>query len=210
MGNIIIHAIQSVKERACNYIIIIVGLQSGEQHIPSPSLPPINRPSHQNGITFTHLGSSYFIHSNNIIIMFTIIIGSNPAQLPVDEPLRDYHLRDIYGQLREYSAEWKRSGCELGFREGELSNIEARPNNRTAEDSLRTMLSVWLQWAPRDGRHSTEYATLRALKRAVSNAGFGTTAEQLHISVATEANTHCASTEGDESAQPMPKKPRLK
>ena len=100
----------------------------------------------------------------------------------------------------------------MGFREGELSNIEARPNNRTAEDSLCTMLSVWLQWAPEDGRHSTEYATLAALKRAVSNAGFGTTAERLHISVATEANTcmHCASTEGDESAQPMPKKATIK
>ena len=101
---IIIHAIQSVKERACNHcnciIIIIVGLQSGEQHIPSPSLPPINRPSHQNGITFTHLGS--ICSNNNIIIMSTIIIGSNPARLPVDKPLRDYHLRDIYRQLREY------------------------------------------------------------------------------------------------------------
>ena len=129
-----------------------------------------------------------------------IIIGSNPAQLPVDEPLRDCNLSDIIRQLREHSSGWKKIGCELGFHEGELNNIEASLNNRTAEDSLRTMLSMWLQWAPGDGRGSTEYATLRALKRAVSNAGFGRTAEQLHISVA-EAR--------DESAEPMPKRPRL-
>ena len=131
--------------------------------------------------------------------MSTIIIGSNPAQLPMDEPLRDCHLSNIIRQLRDHASQWKKIGRRLGFREGELNNIGAGPDE-TPEDLLCTMLSVWLQWAPGDGRGSTEHATLSALKSALNNAGFGRTAEQLHISVA-EAR--------DESAEPIPKRPQL-
>ena len=118
----------------------------------------------------------------------------------MDEPLCDDHLRVIIRQLRKHSSDWKKIGRELGFHQGELSNINARPDNRTAEDFLCTMLSEWLQWAPGDSRDSIEYATLSVLKRAVNNAGFGRTAEQLHISVAETR---------DESAEPTPKRPRL-
>ena len=70
----------------------------------------------------------------------------------------------------------------MGSREeGGLNNIEATPNTRTIEDSLHTMLSLWMQCAPGDSRGSTEYATLSALRRAVDNAGFGRTAKTLTV-----------------------------
>ena len=46
---------------------------------------------------------------------------------------------------------------------------------------LRELLVEWFQWAPGDGRGSTEYATLSALKTAVDRAGLGRTAAELTI-----------------------------
>ena len=43
------------------------------------------------------------------------------------------------------------------------------------------MLVQWLQWAPGDGRGSTSFATLEALKAAFSQAGLGATAHDLEV-----------------------------
>ena len=47
---------------------------------------------------------------------------------------------------------------------------------------LSAMLAEWLEWAPGDKRGSDQYATLKALKEAVSKTTLGTTAESLTIS----------------------------
>ena len=46
---------------------------------------------------------------------------------------------------------------------------------------LNEMLSMWYQWAPGDGRGSEDFATLGALKSAVSQAGLGRAATELTI-----------------------------
>ena len=97
------------------------------------------------------------------------------------EPLNEGNLPEILEQLKEYSSKWKQIGHGLGFREGELNNIEATHDIKTPEGSLCAMLSKWLQFAPGDCRGSTEYATLRGLRRAVDRAGYGRTAEKLSV-----------------------------
>ena len=125
----------------------------------------------------------------------------------MDEPLNEGNLPNILVQLRERSSNWKQIGRGLGFREGELNNIEATHNIKTAHDFLCAMLSKWLQFAPGDGRGSTEYATLRALRTAVDHAGFGRTAETL--SVTAEANAHTSAERNGSAEGPRPKRPRL-
>ena len=46
---------------------------------------------------------------------------------------------------------------------------------------LREVLAQWLQWAPRDGCRSTDFATLGALKSAISEAGLRKTAAALKL-----------------------------
>ena len=46
---------------------------------------------------------------------------------------------------------------------------------------LNEMLSKWYQWAPGDGRGSENFATLEALKYAVSQAGLGRAAAELTV-----------------------------
>ena len=46
---------------------------------------------------------------------------------------------------------------------------------------LKKMLSKWFQWAPDDSRGSEDFATLGALKTAVSKAELGKLATELKI-----------------------------
>ena len=71
----------------------------------------------------------------------------------------------------------------LGFREGELTNIESNPVLQTQtppKSWLRKMLSQWLQWSPGDGRGSKGYATIKSLKEALSEANLGRLAEEFN------------------------------
>ena len=108
----------------------------------------------------------------------------NPMKRICDCPhIPDNFLSSLYKQLCYHASRWRDIGIHLGFLQGELDNIEAAPNlfNRAPESWLEKMLAQWLEWAPGDHRKSTEYATLEALKKAVRDAGFGTTAEELHV-----------------------------
>ena len=71
----------------------------------------------------------------------------------------------------------------LGFRHGELDNIEARPIllQDAPTSWLSAMLAEWLQWAPRDMRGSTSFATVENLKIALKQAGLGATAHEFGI-----------------------------
>ena len=83
--------------------------------------------------------------------------------------------------LQRHAHKWKLIGQELGFTADELSIIEAKPTLLTTAplSYLDAMLSDWEQWAPRDHRGSSDYATLASLKSAVNKAGLGRTAREL-------------------------------
>ena len=68
-----------------------------------------------------------------------------------------------------------------GITGGDSSQSTSIGNKR--KSSSTEMLSEWLEWAPGDQRGSKQYATLEALKRAVSSEGLGATAENLTINI---------------------------
>ena len=86
-------------------------------------------------------------------------------------------------KLNEHASKWREIGTYLGFRPGELDVIQSKPLLLTGAPGswLSQLLSDWFQWAPGDGRGSTAYATLSALKTAVDRAGLGRTAAELTI-----------------------------
>ena len=96
------------------------------------------------------------------------------------------HLKDgdhtsIYNKLEDKAAKWRDIGKQLGFREGEMDNIQSNPVLSTQgppKSYLREMLSQWLQWAPGDRRGSTSYATKGTLHAALLRANLGQLAEQ--------------------------------
>ena len=91
------------------------------------------------------------------------------------------HHSELCRQLSKHAAEWREIGEQLGFQPNELDIIKAG-SQEGPKRYLSAMLDKWLQWAPGDGRRSKDYATLNYLKIAISNAGFGRTAEQLILS----------------------------
>ena len=99
------------------------------------------------------------------------------------ERLMDDHHAVLLKQLIKHSADWKMIGSYLGFSQGELSNIETRPNliQGAPESWLSAMLAQWLQWAPGDRRGSTSFATLKDLKAALNHAFLGATAHDLGV-----------------------------
>ena len=87
----------------------------------------------------------------------------------------------IYKILDPYAGRWRDIGSALGFSENELNNIQANPMLmlQTAPKSwFKEMLSMWLQWAPGDGRGSTSYATRSSLRAALLEINLGTEAEK--------------------------------
>ena len=96
--------------------------------------------------------------------------------------------RNDYGilleQLHLCAAEWETIAAGLRYTNDEIKNIKADPTNiaRAPRSYLEDIIGKWLHWAPGDARGSKDGATLEALKRAVSQAGFGNIAENLTLS----------------------------
>ena len=95
---------------------------------------------------------------------------------------KDHHVK-LIGQLGLYADKWRQIGTHLGFQQGELNTIQSNPMLLTQgpHGFLNEMLSKWYQWAPGDARGSEDFATLEALKHAVSQAGLGKAATDLTI-----------------------------
>ena len=93
------------------------------------------------------------------------------------------HHAILLNKLSIHSSKWEVIGSNLGFQQGELENIRYAPLLLASAPRswLSAMLATWLEWAPNDKRESGQYATLEALKAAVSKAGLGSTAESLTI-----------------------------
>ena len=160
----------------------------------------------------------------------TVILLHSSSQHTLGTRLKKQHLTQLYGQLSGHASKWRDIGIYLKFLSNELDIIEAKPRlyHEGTEGFLREMLSKWLEWAPGDRQGSEQYATLEALKIAVSSAGLGTSAADLTITVATTNSaigctvhnlSHSASASAIElgrkrnyeksTEKPNPKRPRL-
>ena len=97
--------------------------------------------------------------------------------------LTEIHYASLLQQLSQHAAKWRELGTYLGFKPGELDNIQDRPSlfSKGPTSWLSVLLSEWLQWAPGDGRQSTSFATLEGLKAALGRAGLGAAAHDLNI-----------------------------
>ena len=93
------------------------------------------------------------------------------------------HHASLLAQLTDHAAKWRDIGTHLGFRQGELHNIESKPSlqHGAPKSWLNAMLEEWLQWAPGDQRGSNQVPTLGGLKYAMRMAGLGATAAELTI-----------------------------
>ena len=95
--------------------------------------------------------------------------------------LGDDDHNSIYSKLKDKAANWRDIGKELGFKEGEMNNIQSNLvllTQSPPSSFLREMLSQWLQWAPGDGRCSTGYATKDSLRAALLRANLEQLAQQ--------------------------------
>ena len=109
-----------------------------------------------------------------------LLIDSDPVSQPSScdtQQLTEIpHLAMLLSKLNDHAFCWRDIGSNLGFKQGELSNIDAsirQQDNPGPVGCLRAMLSQWLQWAPGDNRGSPSFATLDALKTALRDSGLG-------------------------------------
>ena len=97
--------------------------------------------------------------------------------------LSELHHPALLEKLTKHAAHWRNIGERLRFTPDELNDIEARPLllHGAPRSWLREMLAVWLQWAPGDSRGSRDFATLKALKSALDEAGLAAAASDLQL-----------------------------
>ena len=107
------------------------------------------------------------------------------CSLTDDTCLAESHLPELELQFKDHASQWRDIGTYLGFRQGELDNIQSSGLllQGAPLSYLRAMLSKWLQWAPGDSRGSTHThkCTLKSLKSALQNSDLGQTASSLSI-----------------------------
>lgn len=75
----------------------------------------------------------------------------------------------IYSKLAPHATNWKELGTALGFNDNELELIQNEPLllMQSPKSYLRKLLSQWLQWGPRDGRGSTDFANSVTIYKAL-------------------------------------------
>ena len=91
--------------------------------------------------------------------------------------LSERHLPELLSKLNDHACRWRDVGMYLGFRQGELDNIEGKPSLHSSGPKgwLREMLREWLEWAPGDSRGSSSYASIDSLKCALDKSGLSQT-----------------------------------
>ena len=97
--------------------------------------------------------------------------------------LSDGDHQDVYSRLEQHAFRWRDIGSALGFSQGELNNIEAKPLlfQLAPTSWLREMLTQWLQWAPGDWRGSSGFATRGSLHSALLKVKLGQLAQQFKV-----------------------------
>ncbi len=63
--------------------------------------------------------------------------------------LTEFHLPELELQLKDHASHWRDIGTHLGFRQGELDNIQSNSYLQQVR-YLRAMLYEWFQWSPGD------------------------------------------------------------
>ena len=119
-----------------------------------------------------------------IVCIFTTAKASEVKSSDDSIRLNEKHRAKLLSQLKVHAAKWTNIGTYLGFQQGELESIQSNLLLLTRDPPqsyLNAMLSEWFQWAPNDSRGSEGFATLGALKKAVSQAGLGATAAELTV-----------------------------
>ena len=109
--------------------------------------------------------------------------GALCGLLEPDELRNATHHVILLEQLSIHAAKWRDIGTALGFKQGELDNTQSKPHlqHGAPKSYLGEMLSEWLEWAPGDGRGTSQRATLTGLKNALRKAGLARTAEDLTL-----------------------------
>ena len=92
--------------------------------------------------------------------------------------LSESHLSELLTKLNDHACRWRDIGMYLGFREGELDNIQGKPLlfNEGPKAWLKEMLREWLEWSPGDSRGSDAFASIESLKCALDKCGLTQTA----------------------------------
>ena len=116
------------------------------------------------------------MHKFSIVLPFDCVDETQYKFLDKDLP-------NIYSKLKQYAVRWRDIGSALGFLQGELNNIEAKPLliQSAPQSWFREMLTQWLQWAPKDGRGSSGFATRDSLHAALLKVNLGQLAQQFKI-----------------------------
>lgn len=95
----------------------------------------------------------------------------------------EHHYGLLCEQMTPVAAVWEEIVLYLGFKDYEIANI--RQSNAKYSNPpgsfMNEAISKWSNWAPGDSRGSKDYATIGALRRAVSKAGRPHDAETLTL-----------------------------
>lgn len=96
-------------------------------------------------------------------------------------PLDSRHYGILFEQLDSSAIHWEKIGMALGFLCNEIHTIRSVPMNVIVgpRGCLSEIVSRWLCWAPGDSRGSKDFATLEALKEAVTKADLAFVADRL-------------------------------
>ena len=116
--------------------------------------------------------------------MVTSIIQSYLYYCAEVTRLCDGDHRWIYESLEDKACNWRDIGRALGFKQGEMDNIQSDPmllTQSAPKSFLRELLSQWLQWAPGDKRGSVSFATKESLRAALLCANLGQIAQQITL-----------------------------
>ena len=82
-----------------------------------------------------------------------------------------------------YASKWRQIGTYLGFSQEQLELIHSNPRlvKQVPQSYLEEVFCRWYQWAPGDHRGSEDFATLKALRYALSRGRLKRGAAQLEI-----------------------------
>ena len=91
--------------------------------------------------------------------------------------LSECDLSKLLYKLNPHASKWREIGTHLGFRQGELDNIEHKP--LLLNEGPKAWLREWLEWAPGDSRGSSSSASIEYLNCVLDKSGLAQTALEI-------------------------------
>ena len=169
----------------CQLLARIVDPTTKEPLLCTITLTGAKSPNNVFTIYLTKPSAGTHIRINTANFNFMLVDNSlhnyaEPTSLPLSHIVESDH-SDIYRKLELHAFKWRDIGRALGFLEGELENIQSNAlllTQSPPKSWLREMLRQWSQWAPRDSRGSSDFATRESLCSALLNVNLGQLAQQ--------------------------------